>query len=136
MRLVLDSSAVLRAAMSTEARATLAGHVLLAPPLMWSETCSAVHEAVWRREIDEGGAERVLATLAELGIECREPARLHIEAYRLASELGWAKTYDAEFLGLAFLEDARVLTADERMHRGAKRTGLVISPSDLPGAAG
>jgi len=49
----------------------------------------------------------------------------------MATELGWAKTYDAEFLALARLEDALVLTTDSRLRRGADRTGLVIDPSDL-----
>lgn len=132
MRLVVDSSAALRASMSSEARALIVGHELLAPPLMWSETCSAVHQAVWRHEIDDDEADAVLRALAELDIRRRHPARLHAEAYRLASELGWAKTYDAEFLALAHLEGARVLTTDARMRHGAQRTGLVIDPSDLP----
>ncbi len=122
--------------MSEEARAQIVDHELLAPPLMWSETCSAVHEAVWRREIDDAEAEAVLRALGELGIRRRNPARLHAEAYRLATELGWAKTYDAEFLALARLEDAQVLTADGRLRHGADRTGLVLDPSELPTSRG
>lgn len=131
MRLVLDSSAALRACMSAGARADLGGHELLAPPLLWSEVHSAVHEAVWRRELDDAGAAGVLATFAALGVTRRAPARLHAEAYTVATELGWAKTYDAEFIALARLERAVVLTTDARLRRGADRTGLVIDPNDL-----
>lgn len=131
MRLVVDSSAVLRAASSTAARAELSPHELLGPPLLWSEIHSAVHAALWRREVDEADASAILAAVAELGIARRSPHRLHAEAFHLASELGWAKTYDAEFLALARLENAVVLTTDARLRRGADRTGLVIDPSEL-----
>lgn len=90
-----------------------------------------MHEALWRREVDEAGADAILAAVAELGIVRRSPNRLHTEAFQLASELGWAKTYDAEFLALARLEHALVLTTDARLRRGADRTGLVIDPSEL-----
>jgi predicted nucleic acid-binding protein len=131
VRLVLDSAAALRAAMSPAAAAQLAEHELLAPPLLWSEVHSAVHEAVWRRELDETSAGAVLAGIDGLAIARRSPRRLHAEAYRVASELGWAKTYDAEFVALARLEEGRVLTTDARLRRGADRTGLVINPSEL-----
>jgi predicted nucleic acid-binding protein len=131
VRLVLDSSVALRAASSSEAAAELRAHDLIAPPLLWSEVYSAVHEALWRREIDEPTSDRIIAAFHGVGVRRRAPARLHAEAYALASELGWAKTYDAEFLALARLEGAVVLTSDLRLRRGADRTGLVIDPSDL-----
>lgn len=117
--------------MSEAARAALDGHELTGPPLLWSEVHSAVHEAVWRRELDDASGLRVLADFAALDVVRRSPAKLHHEAFRIASELGWAKTYDAEFLALARLEHAVVLTTDARMRRGADRTGLVIDPNDL-----
>lgn len=131
MRLVVDSSAALRAARSSLAAAALGGHDLIAPPLLWSEVHSAVHEALWRRELDTDAAGETLARFGELDVARRSPARLHAEASRIASELGWAKTYDAEFLALARLDDAVVLTTDARLRRGADRTGLVIDPTDL-----
>lgn len=54
---------------------------------------------------------------------------------RIASELGWAKTYDAEYLALARLLDTRVVTLDLRLRRGAERLGLVVTPDELTGAA-
>jgi predicted nucleic acid-binding protein len=131
VRLVLDSSAALRAASSTEAAADLEAHELLGPPLLWSEVHSAVHEALWRRDIDDAAAQTVLVSFRGLGVRRRSPARLHTEAYAVASELGWAKTYDAEFLALARLEAAVVLTTDRRLRRGGDRTGLVIGPAEL-----
>lgn len=132
MRLVLDSSAALRAASSTRAAATLAAHELLAPPLLWSEFHSAVHEALWRRELESPIAARILQAFRDLGVRMRSPRNLHATAFEIASELGWAKTYDAEFLALARLEEAVVLTTDAHLRRGAERTGLVIGPAELP----
>jgi predicted nucleic acid-binding protein len=132
MRLVLDSGAALRASMSSQAAADLARHELIGPPLLWSEVHSAVHEAVWRRELDDERATDVLASFGRLGVRRRSPSALYAEAYRVATQLGWAKTYDAEFVALARLEGARVLTTDARLRRGADRTGLVLDPSELP----
>ena len=132
MLLVLDSSAALRASMSGRAQAELSEHDLIAPPLLWSEVFSAVHEALWRRDIDDRRADATLETFVRLGVRRRAPARLQRAAYAVATELGWAKTYDAEFIALARLESALVLTTDSRLRRGAARTGLVIEPGELP----
>lgn len=132
MLLVVDSSAALRAAMSSGAQNALAGHDLIGPPLLWSEVFSAIHEALWRRDLSRATADETLASFNALGVRRRAPAKLQREAYAIASELGWAKTYDAEFVALARLESARVLTTDSRLRRGADRTGLVIDPRDLP----
>jgi predicted nucleic acid-binding protein len=131
MRIVLDSSAALRAASSSAASAQLRPHELLGPPLLWSEVHSAVHEALWRRDISERESNAILAAFGDLRVRRRSSARLHSAAYAIATELGWAKTYDAEFLALARLETAVVLTTDHRLRRGAARTGLVIDPSEL-----
>lgn len=131
MLLVVDSSVAIRAASSKPARAVLVDHELLAPPLLWSEVHSATHAALWRGDLSEQGATALLDGLGAMGIRRRSPAGLHREAFRIATELGWAKTYDAEFLALARIEEAVVLSTDARLVRGAARTGLVIGPSSL-----
>lgn len=131
MRIVIDSSAALRASSSSAARSQLATHDLVGPPLLWSEVHSAVHVAVWRRELTDAEADATLEAFSSLGISRRAPSALHATAFRMASELGWAKTYDAEFIALARLERAVVLTTDARLRRGADRTGLVIDPTEL-----
>lgn len=129
---MIDSSAALRAAASTSAATSLAGWNLVAPPLFWSEVTSAVHEALWRREIDRVRADATRSGVAALAVRRLAPASLHDEAWRIADELGWAKTYDAEFLALARLRGCLVLTTDARLRRGGARTGLVIAPDELP----
>jgi len=87
--------------------------------------------ALWRRELDEPGVEAVLGGFGRRRIVRRSPKRLHREAFGIAGELGWAKTYDAEFPALAKIEGGVVLTTEARLRRGADRTGLAIDPSEL-----
>ncbi|MGH3443052.1 MAG: type II toxin-antitoxin system VapC family toxin [Nitriliruptorales bacterium] len=82
----------------------MAEHELLGPHLLWTEVTSAIHEAVWRREIDVAQAQQLRETFDELSVDRRAPDRLHDLAWQLADELGLAKTYDAEFLALARIE--------------------------------
>ena len=99
--------------------------------MMWSETMSVLHEAMWRGEVSRANAERALQQLDVAPIAARRPRRLASLAWKLAEELGWAKTYDAEYLALAELLDSRVLTVDSRLRRAADRLGLVVLPSEL-----
>ncbi len=47
----------------------------------------------------------------------------------MADALGWAKTYDAEYLALAALLRCRLVTVDEALIRGTTHLGYVIRPS-------
>jgi predicted nucleic acid-binding protein len=104
---------------------------LVAPPLMWSEARSALHEAAWRGEVGTEDAEITRDALERLPIRSRTPRRLGVVAWQLADDLGWAKTYDAEYLALAQLLDCRVVTVDSRLRRGGDRLGLVVLPTEL-----
>jgi len=129
--LVIDSGAALRASASAAARRQLAGTTLIGPPLLWSEVLSAIHEALWRRDVTRQAADELRAGFRDLEVQRREPEALGDRAWELADELGLAKTYDAEFLALASLAGCRLLTTDGRLRRGADRTGLVVSPEEL-----
>ncbi len=130
MSLVVDASVVYWILGGEDRLATL-GRGLVAPPLMWSEWTSSLHEGVWRRELHASQADALLARARELPIARQDPAGLHVEAWRIADELGWAKTYDAEYLALARLLERKVVTLDARLRRGADRLGLVTSPAEL-----
>jgi predicted nucleic acid-binding protein len=56
----------------------------------------------------------------------RERRHRHLgrEAWRISDEFGWAKTYDAEYLALAILLNAKLVTFDRRMARAAERLGI------------
>ena len=56
----------------------------------------------------------------------------HFErAWTLAAQLGWAKTYDAEYLALAQAHDVALLTIDERLQRGAAGLVVIVTPTEL-----
>lgn len=116
------------------ARAALAlgEHDLVAPPLLWSEVPSVLHELAFRGEISEALATQGLARFErELDISERRADGQIAAAWRLASGLGWAKTYDAEYVALAQLLDCRVVTLDLRLRRGVDHLGSVVTLAEL-----
>lgn len=104
---------------------------MVAPPLLWSEATAALRQRAYRNEISPELAERVLSALLESRIERAMPPDLYREAYSVAARLGWAKTYDAEYVALARLLDRPLLTADARLRRGASRLVRTMAPGDL-----
>ena len=98
---------------------------------MWSEVRSSLHEARWRGEVSEEQATRAVAALDASPIRLRTHKRLGVVAWRIADELGWAKTYDAEYVALASLLGCRLLTVDTRLRRATGHLGYVIGPSEL-----
>jgi predicted nucleic acid-binding protein len=129
--LVIDASVALSAALSRDGFSRIASHDLVAPPLLWSETVSTLREHAWRGDISAAQADASLAALLAAPIRSRAPRALHSEAWRVAAELGWAKTYDAEYVALALLLRCRLLTRDERLRRGAARLVTTIGPLEL-----
>ena len=129
--LVIDASVALSAALTRDGFARLAGQDLVAPPLLWSEVVSTLREHAWRQDISGQQAARSLDAFLAAPIRRHGPRRLAREAWWVAEELGWAKTYDAEYVALARLEGCRLLTRDERLRRGATRVVECIGPSEL-----
>jgi predicted nucleic acid-binding protein len=129
--LVLDATVVLRASGTEDGFDEFGDEELAAPPLMWSEARSVLHELAWREVVSAEDARSTRARLERCPVSRRSPARLGEEAWQLADELGWAKTYDAEYVGLARLLRCRLVTLDARLRRGADRLGFVVAPHEL-----
>ncbi len=129
--LVIDASVAVAASWSADGFEEFGDERLLAPALLWSEARSALHELLSRREITREDAERAHARLERSPIERSRHKRLGPEAWRVADELGWAKTYDAEYVALAALFGCRLVTLDARLRRATARLGFVVAPSDL-----
>jgi predicted nucleic acid-binding protein len=109
------------------------GGQLIAPPLLWSEVPSVLHEIAFRGEISnalaELGLQRFLS--GKLSISEQRPDGLATAAWEVAEEFGWAKTYDAEYVALAKAKGCCLVTLDSKLRRGADRLGFVVTPSEL-----
>lgn len=73
----------------------------------------------------------MLTRLLRAPVEIRDPSGLTEAAWRLADELGWAKTYDAHYVAFAQDLGCKLVTLDERLIRGVARLGVAVRPGDL-----
>ncbi|MGH7388159.1 MAG: type II toxin-antitoxin system VapC family toxin [Candidatus Rokuibacteriota bacterium] len=129
--LVIDASALVQASLAAAGFSLFENEDLVGPPLLWSEALSAIHELRWRREISDDLAFRAFAALLAAPVRRRAPPRLYREAWRVADDLGWAKTCDAEYVALARILGCRLFTLDERLRRGAGRLVEIVGSHDL-----
>jgi predicted nucleic acid-binding protein len=129
--LVVDASFAVAAAMTREGLGRLQGREAVAPALLWSEATSVLHELLWRKTISAELAKTAFETLRHAPIRLRQPGRLLEEAWQVANRLGWAKTYDAEYLALARLLHCPLLTIDARLTRAGGLEAEILGPSDL-----
>ena len=124
-RFVVDASAVLH--LASAGLEVADEHELLAPTLLRSQTLSALHEAVQRGEIPAEVARDRLARIGRMPIRLLGDAVLRRRAWELADQLGWASTYDAEYVALTQLQADAFVTLDADLARAVK--GLVATAS-------
>lgn len=120
-RYVVDVSVVLH--LVAEGIEVAPGHTLLAPTLLRSQVLSTLHTAVQRGELAEDAALERLARVQALPIRLLGDRVLQRTAWRIASELGWADTFRAEYLALTRLQADALVTLDGELARAAE--GLV-----------
>jgi predicted nucleic acid-binding protein len=114
-RFVVDCGVVLQ--LASEGIEVRAEHELLAPTLLRSQTLSALHEAVHRGEIPPDVALDRLTRVWALPIRLLGDAVLRRKAWNLAEQLGWAETYDAEYVALTQLQADALITLDPELAR-------------------
>ena len=100
-----------------------ANHKLVAPTLVRSQALSALYEAARRGELPPAeGLERV-TRINSLKVRFLGDKVLQRTAWRIADQLGWETTYDAEFLALTQLQADVFVTSDRDLARAV--SGLV-----------
>jgi indolepyruvate ferredoxin oxidoreductase alpha subunit len=124
-RFVVDASAVLQLA-GTPIKIP-GKHKLLAPTLLRSQVLSALHEAVHRGELPADVARDHLASIRRMPIRLLGDAVLRRRAWELADQLGWASTYNAEYVALTQLQADAFVTLDADLARSVK--GIVPTAS-------
>ena len=124
--LVVDANVAFAVASSPGGVRLLRDFDPVAPGLLWPETRSALHVAAARGVMTREAADRALEVLESGIVRERRHRRLGREAWTIADELGWTKTYDAEYLALARVLDAPLATLDRRVARAATRVGLEL----------
>jgi predicted nucleic acid-binding protein len=129
--LVIDASAALHlvAASAAAGGSRAEWH---APRLLRSELLSALHAQVRRGVVPSGAAQQMIRHFDGLDVTLfSDERRLHERAWTLADELGWAKTYDAEYVALADILGLPLLTVDGRLARGVGHLVTVVGPVDV-----
>ena len=124
-RFVVDAGTVLHLA-SEEVEISDA-HKVLAPTLLRSQTLSALHEAVQRGELPADVARDRLIRIGRMPIRLLGDAVLRRRAWELADRLGWASTYDAEYVALTQLQADALVTMDAKLARSVE--GIVETAS-------
>jgi predicted nucleic acid-binding protein len=116
-RFVVDCETLLRIA-SGEVEVA-AEHRLLAPTLVRSQALSALYEAARRGEISAAeGIERV-TRINSLKVRFLGDKVLQRTAWKVAEQLGWETTYDAEYVALTQLQADGLVTSDRDLARAA-----------------
>jgi predicted nucleic acid-binding protein len=120
-RFVVDCETLLRVAAGEVDVA--AEHKLFAPTLVRSQALSALYQAARRGEISAAeGLERV-TRINSLKIRFLGDKVLQRTAWKVADQLGWETTYDAEFVALTQLQADLFVTSDGDLARAV--SGLV-----------
>ena len=120
-RFVVDAGAVLH--LVREDIDVAGEHRLLAPTLLRSQVLSTLHEAVQRGELPADAARAQLTRFGQMPIRLLGDAVLRQRAWDVADELGWASTYDAEYVALTQLQADALVTLDAELARRVE--GLV-----------
>jgi predicted nucleic acid-binding protein len=124
-RFVVDASAVLH--LVSAGIEVPAEHQLLAPTLLRSQALSALHEAVQRGEVPADVARDRLRRIGRMPIRLLGDAVLRRRAWDVADRLGWASTYDAEYVALTQLKADALVTLDAELARSVE--GIVATAS-------
>jgi predicted nucleic acid-binding protein len=102
-------------------------HQLLAPTLLRSQMLSLLYRAVRQGEMTKKDADRQLTYVRALRIRLLGDRVLQNAAWKIADQLGWPDTLDAEYVALTTLQADAFITLDVELARAVK--GIVTIAS-------
>lgn len=122
-RYVIDCETLLALA-SGEVEAS-SSHRLFAPTLVRSQALAALYDAARSGKISvDEGLERVSRlNAASLKVRFLGDRALQRQAWKIAEQLGWETTYDAEYVALTTLQADALVTSNPKLARAV--AGLV-----------
>jgi indolepyruvate ferredoxin oxidoreductase alpha subunit len=122
-RFVIDCETLLRLASGDIEVA--AGHRLFAPTLVRSQALAALYDAArWGKISAAEGLERVSRlNSASLKVRFLGDRALQRQAWKIAEQLGWESTFDAEYVALTTLQADALVTSNPELTRSV--AGLV-----------
>ena len=118
-RFVVDCATLLRIAAGEIEVA--AEHQLVAPTLVRSQALASLYEAARRGEISTADGLERLTRINSMKVRFLGDKVLQRTAWRVAEELGWEATDDAEFVALTRLQADAFVTSDRDLARAASR---------------
>jgi indolepyruvate ferredoxin oxidoreductase alpha subunit len=117
MRFVVDCETLLRIVAGEVEVA--AGHQLVAPTLVRSQALSRLYESARRGEISAAEGRDRVRRINSLKVRFLGDKVLQAQAWKVAEQLGWETTYDAEYVALTQLQADAFVTSDEDLARAA-----------------
>ncbi len=127
-RYVVDASVAIKWFLpevhSEAANRLLSGsHTLLVPDLLFSEVGTILWKRIRKEELAEEEAAAILRTLGALRLEVSPTWTLTTPALEIACRTQ-RTVYDSLYLALAFREQSRMVTADEKFFNALKSSPL------------
>jgi predicted nucleic acid-binding protein len=95
-------------------------HQLLAPTLIRSQLLSRLYQSVSSGQIVKKDAERQLDHVRSLRLRLLGDRMLQSVAWKIADQLDWPDTFDAEYLALTRLQADAFVTLDETLNEAAR----------------
>jgi predicted nucleic acid-binding protein len=95
-------------------------HQILAPALLRSQLLSLLYQAVRRNEMTRKDAQRHLDYVRGLRIRLLGDRVLQNVAWKVADQLGWPDTLDAEYVALTQLQADAFITLNRQLAEAVK----------------
>jgi predicted nucleic acid-binding protein len=101
---------------------------LVAPTLLRSQVLALLYRQVAAGKLSQQQAAARLDAIRRLNIRYLGDRVLQAKAWRVAADLGWTGTFDAEYVALARLQADALVTGDDRL---AAAVGHLVRVADL-----